>query len=852
MGHFRILTLLKRECDTTRHLLLTIAKGLSSCYDSSDEIFLLESQMNFQHEFKSIFGFSPFPWQERFYEGLINNQPYDLCDIPTGLGKTKVISAWYLAYKANPEIVPRQLAYVVNRRTIVDQATTEVESLRNFVQDLLVSTMRGGLADNEEWKSDLTKPAIIVGTPDMVVSKLLFGGYGDARYARPIHAGILGHDTMFVIDEAHLSPVLCKTLETVSQFQSRSSITKPIRIVQLSATSGSTSQSTLTLDNDDYANSEVTTRINAPKLLTLVDLDNPETTLCKKVLELAKTFEQTSSRILIYVSSPKDAKTVYDSISKFARNRVELLTGTLRGFERDQLLTTTVVGHFVNNTLPDETVYLVSTSAGEVGWDIDADHLICDVAPLDSMIQRFGRVNRRGKNPNTKLYVLHTNNKLTDPIRNTRVLLQALNGQSLTPSYLRQVVSNAQSYLPTMLNPQPDSCQLEQHVIDSWSMTSISDEIPLKHKLEYYIHGVGSGEPDIYIAWRDEVSILSKYGIDPKKWLKKFPIQQQELLRESKSNFTKKWAELCKRVGEEEAVIYDNKPRLEKIRSIDINNLANKTLILPTEIGGLASGIFEPKSTVADDVAEEGLVARKRMLFVETDEGFDKYTKLLGDPVAIQSTLAQAIAAEATKMVPDRLQTISDDKTVVLVAYKTPLKSKALSSVQVMVDDHNDAVSKEADQIAQALGLPGEIVRTFKWAGQQHDLGKKEAIWQRSIFNMDTSVHYAKSGKSGMNPKALNSGQGSYRHELGSYLKSLSNIPPDIDMDLALYLIASHHGHGRPHFLPGSTGELGDLKVACLDIPARFSRLQHKYGHWGLAYLHAAFCSADIQVSGAI
>src|SRR5205823_5700356 len=41
--------------------------------------------------------------------------------------------------------------------------------------------------------------------------------------------------------------------------------------------------------------------------------------------------------------------------------------------------------------------YLVATSAGEVGIDLNADHLVCDLTPLDSMIQRLGRVNRRGE-----------------------------------------------------------------------------------------------------------------------------------------------------------------------------------------------------------------------------------------------------------------------------------------------------------------------------------------------------------------------------------------------------------------------------------------------------------------------
>ena len=41
--------------------------------------------------------------------------------------------------------------------------------------------------------------------------------------------------------------------------------------------------------------------------------------------------------------------------------------------------------------------FLVATSAGEVGVNLDADHLVCDLTTLNSMIQRLGRVNRLGR-----------------------------------------------------------------------------------------------------------------------------------------------------------------------------------------------------------------------------------------------------------------------------------------------------------------------------------------------------------------------------------------------------------------------------------------------------------------------
>ena len=49
--------------------------------------------------------------------------------------------------------------------------------------------------------------------------------------------------------------------------------------------------------------------------------------------------------------------------------------------------------------------FLISTSAGEVGFDLNADHLVGDAAPLDSWIQRLGRVNRRGNGDATVILI---------------------------------------------------------------------------------------------------------------------------------------------------------------------------------------------------------------------------------------------------------------------------------------------------------------------------------------------------------------------------------------------------------------------------------------------------------------
>lgn len=73
-----------------------------------------------------------FPWQERFRAHLRAGEFDKIadCRIPTGLGKTAVIALWLSALAERPEVVPRRLVYVVNRRTVVDQASDEARAAR--------------------------------------------------------------------------------------------------------------------------------------------------------------------------------------------------------------------------------------------------------------------------------------------------------------------------------------------------------------------------------------------------------------------------------------------------------------------------------------------------------------------------------------------------------------------------------------------------------------------------------------------------------------------------------------------------------------------------------------------------
>ena len=87
------------------------------------------------------------------------------------------------------------------------------------IDGFVVSTLRGQMADNREWARDPSKTAVIIGTVDLIGSRLLFSGYRSSFKQRPLDAGLLGQDSLLILDEAHLSQPFSKLLESITRLQ---------------------------------------------------------------------------------------------------------------------------------------------------------------------------------------------------------------------------------------------------------------------------------------------------------------------------------------------------------------------------------------------------------------------------------------------------------------------------------------------------------------------------------------------------------------------------------------------------------------------------------------------------------
>ena len=526
------------------------------------------SLIPFAPAFHALTGNAPFPWQQAMYDLMVEGhfEKLSSCNLPTGLGKTSVIAIWLIALANASEKVPRRLVYIVNRRTVVDQATDETEEIRKRLMDkarpeiltqlfdrlmelcsdpntttpLAISTLRGQFADNTEWRSDPARPAVISGTIDMIGSRLLFSGYGCGFKTRPLHAGFLGQDSLIVHDEAHLEPAFQKLLLDIEAEQKRCKDFRPLRTMELTATSrGEGDSFGMTALDEDH--SEIKKRIGAQKRIALHECDDKKK-LAEMIATLAMEYKDSKRAILVFVRSVEDVEKVAGKLPKGATQR---LTGTMRGLERDKLRENDPI---FRRFLPkaeagDKTVYLVCTSAGEVGVNISADHLVCDLSTFESMAQRFGRVNRFGTCSDTEIHVVHllefdVEEKVAARLKNTLDLLRKLNGDG-SPLALGRLDPAERI---AAFSPLPQILPASDILFDSWALTTMRGNLPGRPPVEPYLHGVADWEPpQTQVAWREEVreivgDLRAKHK--PEDLLDDYPLKPHELLRDRSDRVT--------------------------------------------------------------------------------------------------------------------------------------------------------------------------------------------------------------------------------------------------------------------------------------------------------------------------
>jgi CRISPR-associated endonuclease/helicase Cas3 len=880
--------------------------------------------INFDDAFDRLTEYQPFPWQRDLYETWFSKGKFpDACTLPTGLGKTSVIAVWLIGLATHPDKMPRRLVYVVNRRTVVDQTTEEVEKYRRNLRaaglweplarmsgvplraedsPLAVSTLRGQFADNREWSADPSRPAVISGTVDMIGSRLLFSGYGVGMKGRPLHAGFLGQDVLFIHDEAHLEPAFQDLVKAIECEQKKSKEFRPFRVMELTATSrGEGAVFELTPEEKAIPpelpakQSEpihhVWQRITSKKALRFHPVKRDS--VANRIGEIARgQWKESGKAILIFVRTIDDVRKVQAILTDkkkggIAEDQVQLLTGTMRGKERDDLATTDPVFARFSPSPGVEgkkgTVYLICTTAGEVGVDISADHMVCDLSTLDSMAQRFGRVNRRGEGAAMIDVVFETdpNPKPPSPAFEaarwkTKQALERLAacGWSVerydaSPSAIGVVMKSlTEDERKAAFAPPPTILPTTDMLFDAWGLTTVTGKLPSRPAVEPYLHGLTEWDPPVtQVAWREEVKNLQpKYDTDAaredrqaddRKTLAKlaaellddFPLKPHELLQDRMTRVRKTLDEVAETHPSEPAWVVDEEGNVVVTTLGELSAMEKRdgktqyvidsrycTILLPPSVGGLNSqGMLDANSPTASDVSCEW--------YLDKEKTNPRRARSEDDTPPDGMRLIRRIPLPG-----------GGDESDPPFWYWFEVGNEGGKSANHPVEwrVHVKDVEDRTAEIVDNLPLDDGLRWAVKLAAKYHDHGKRRKLFQLVLGNPNyPQVVLAKSGRKGGRVEER------YRHEFGSLLdvqkepefKTLT----DDEKDLVLHLIATHHGRARPHFPadeafdPDHSSDTTDCIAR--EVPRRFAKLQRKYGRWGLAYLESLLRAADWAAS---
>lgn len=947
------------------------------------------------------------------------------------------VAIFHLALEANrgaERRAPVRIALVVDRRLVVDDAFARAEKIAKALDHpepgpttarvadrlrllagegnppLLASRLRGGIPREDDWARSPSQPTILCSTVDQVGSRLLFRGYGVSNSMKPIHAGLIGADCLILLDEAHLSEPFRQTLKWVQGYKSESwrenkDKAAPWGVSLLTATLGKDAGVAFGLEDEDYANSILHARWCATKPALLVEpsklkqntdaangngeADESDKAADKQridefVMQAVKGLEALKKQgldhppaLAIVVNRVARARAVFEELRRRPdADEIEfiLMIGPSRSIECDELarrLDPIKTGH---SRRLDKPLMIVSTQCIEAGVDIDLDGLITEAAPLDALRQRFGRLNRAGREmaPYAAIVSGGKSDK-NDPVYGEAIVktwdyLKEHAEKPATKKELSKVdfgLDALKKFLDKhpvtdplkpedLLSPKPDAPVLLPAHLDLLSQTA---PIPtVDPEVSLYLHGPSRAADAVTVVWRADVSPEPRADRDNRtrrllllvppraaeaielpvwavrNWLQKadlsvladIPSPEDERLPGSGNSeeLVFRWA------GEDDKSSWIG---AAKIRP-------GNTIIVPASIGGVDQFGWNPNAKPATDVADEAAASFAGRRFVvrvapgllqnpddeiqlsqalasaDTHhwEALRDAVKGVGLPDALAKNLDKLDLAEGKKRrnkveVYTELYGIEDGcpRGVVFVAPFGIDVSKSeeaeecgcsnateddiagsLPGFTLSLERHSKDIEEMIERFAKAnlAGLPEDRISDLKLAAHLHDAGKADPRFQAWLAYGDPlgpdpdspNEILAKSARPiPRNAKASIGLPVKWRHEAFSVRLApcASRFPEAKDQELVLWLIGTHHGHGRPFFphadpedavprsgLPNVLGipptlfaGPGPQSLAYdwngWDWPGLYERLKARYGVWELARMEAILRLADHHAS---
>lgn len=795
--------------------------------------------MTFDKFFKEATGGqSPYPYQRQFAEGESIPQ---LLSVPTGVGKTATaILGWLWRRRTKSESTPRRLVYCLPMRTLVEQTrdcavmwlgrlgqfagtveyTDEAKTrVKSYTLDfgmppngIAVHLLMGG-AESTAWDEHPERDAILIGTQDMLLSRALNRGYGMSRYRWPMHFGLLNNDCLWVMDETQLMGVGLTTTAQLQGLRSKLATYGVSHSLWMSATLDAEPITTVDhprpepdwrrskLEAQDYSDERVLNLWTAPKpcgssgvKLTsenakLADMlkakgkpkHNATSSYVGVLADEVVAAHQKGTLTLIVVNRVDRAQRLMQAIKDRLEKAepatdVELVHSRFRPADRD----VTQRRALDEDSIPAGGRILVATQAIEAGVDLSATTLFTELAPWPSLVQRFGRCNRRGlcgkegRPPARVVWVdFDTDDKKAEELALPYSVDELTAARRLLkPDQLPLNDVGPETLSRISFKPEPSVVHTlrRKDLIELWDTTP--DLAGNDLDISRFIRDADNNDVQVY--WRDWDRAAS-FGHPPEFRDK----------REQAARFTA--------------------PERQELCSVSIGRIKDFLVALakqkdfsawrwnPLDVQERRSDSIAPSQWERVDA---GAVRPGMVLVLNSDTGgYDSKLGWKGNTSSFEKHTAKWNGRVEPVTLSDNTaeESMSDD---------------ALGRVEQLLSDHLREVAEAAKQLRAAFSsslvdIPWDAIERAAW---WHDVGKAHEAFQTAMHaselirqrDPDKQQLWAKSG-SDKRPdyRVGEQRRRGFRHELASALAWLHQHPDAAQAGLVAYLIAAHHGKVR-------------------------------------------------------
>ncbi|MFX0538609.1 type I-G CRISPR-associated helicase/endonuclease Cas3g [Ornithinimicrobium sp. Y1847] len=829
--------------------------------------------------FSELVGAEPYEWQERAAQQWVAGEAPDEISVPTGMGKTLLMVVWLFALLRDLEKhrqtgakrqVPLRYHHVAPRRVVVDDSATTAMRIGDALESpktpalsaareilvevfgtpapgdrvLEVVVLRGGMEDRPENTRQPARPVVIVGTVQLVGSRLLGRPYGVAPARRPIEMALTCTDSVLVIDEAHLVRQFVETARTLARWVRAEDLLSgsipPLRVIGMTATPR---QSETYFDRaaEERRRPAVAERLARRRATPVSIVEVTTTTADGGMAHVVKSHDFAPKASTLVFSNTRDGAI---KVSKALATRRDLPTDTslltLVGGMPDRVTAPLVEGELSalrpgRSASPAATLIVSATQTLEAGADLDAQHGVVPVASGSALRQRIGRVNRLGLHEEASITIVVSPDATRENVYGesaARLSRALVHHRPPTLGDLDDLLDSAEAQAWEVESTQ--LAVLPRFVFDAYQRTGGSPHDP---PVGRWLVQPEDPLAEISIVFRDSVNDIENDAAlqghlsrcrpqGGELWSIPLP-QARQLVRG-----VDRWALFHSADPEAAPLIC---PEADSLRAGDIAVLPSASHRLPLPRWG-----------------EDLVGVRDVAPFV-----LMKGEKLTDDHVgSLVTPLLDELGRETgwVELVPVRE------------------RDEHCPSAPYPLAQHHDDVAQRVREICSVLGVPLAMTEDLVTAARLHDEGKTHPGLQAALCHVvdgDGILNYRPSdqpiGKSAL-PRRLwrrvNSLAGvpaALRHEAVSaslYDERLAKgaVAPT-DARLVRHLILTHHGGFRgfgPVLQPdevSSTAYQDPERAEWVERPAEFRELLERYGPCTIALTEALLRLADWDAS---